>query len=60
MILRKILHIHCSGLLGNRALSQYEDFPQKMVLKRTFSVTLGKTAQHFHCSGLQRDKALCH
>ena len=43
MTLGKPLHIHCSGLLGDRALmSWYNSFTWKVVLKSDTLVTLGK------------------
>ena len=51
------LHIHGSGLLGDSALSQYDSFTPKMVLKGHSLVTWGKTL-YIHCSGLSGDKTL--
>ena len=31
-----LLHVHCLGLLGDRALGQYGSFTQTMILKRPF------------------------
>ena len=37
------LHDHCSGLPGDRALSQYNRFTVKMVLKMLFISDAGKS-----------------
>ena len=53
------LHIHCSGLLGDRALSQYDIFSSKMVLKRPFLSDPGEASVlHVHCSCFMGDRPL--
>ena len=50
------LHIHCLGLLGDRALSHYDSLSGKMVLKRPSISDTGKAlAVHIHCLGLLVD-----
>ena len=51
--MRKVLHIHCSGLLGDRAFNQWSS-TEKMVFKRAFIGDTEKTL-HVHSSGLQQD-----
>ena len=53
------LHVH-SGLLGDKALSQYNSFIGKMVLKRLCISDTGEHCLYVHCSGLLGDRALSH
>ena len=43
------LHVHCSGLMANRALSQYDNFTQKITMKRTFVSYTREETLHIHC-----------
>ena len=50
------VQIHCSWIQGDRALSHYSSFNQKVALARPFLVTMGKPLD-VHCSGLTEDRA---
>ena len=51
------VHVHCSGLLGDRAPCQYDSFSEKMVRKRPFisdtGRSLGSTHSFFRTPGRQ-------
>ena len=50
----KPLHVHCSGLLGDRTLCQYAKCSQRMVLKWSFVRDNGKAFTHSLFSSLGR------
>ena len=55
------LYVHCSDLLGNKALSQYSGFIGKVDLKRLFLSDTGEASSlHIHCSGLPGERASSH
>ena len=59
MELGKTMHVHCSGLLGDRDLSQYVSFTQKVVWERPVVTDNGQdSALHVNHSGLLGDRAL--
>ena len=71
MILGKnVVCVHCSGLFGDRPLSQYDSFThsfelsmiafiQKIFLERLFVSDTGEaSACYVHCSGLLGDRVL--